>query len=229
LSAGCPWARSSVGAMTAPGLALTIPVHGVVGAGDVSPQRTAGRRGDARGRTVLVVSHGIELAVALRDRVDRAYLTVCDVRPAEGLAAVRACRPWPWMVIGDMAAVNESFAEALAEHPQLVFWSGARPPRLPAHARVFELFSEMAAAVQAALGAEVAGIRLAPGGGLTMPDGAHAGNAALEALVANHPHPVVAPMRDFRGAVSAVASHRVPLCLHRGDDGSVSLAAVQGA
>jgi hypothetical protein len=177
---------------------------------------------------VLIVSDGIELAVALRDQLDRAYVTVRDVPVSEALPAVRACRPWPWMVIGDTPAVSERLAEALGEHPLLLYWCGAMPSGLPAHARAFARFSEMAAALKAALGAEVAGIRLAPGGGLTMPDGAHAGNAALEALVASHPHPVVAPMRDFRGALSAITAHRAPLRLHRNGDGSVSLAAVQG-
>lgn len=177
---------------------------------------------------MLVVSRGIELAVALRERVDRAYLTVQDARPLEAVTAVRAVRPWPWMVVADMPAIAEDLAETLAEHPQLVFWCGAGPARLPAHARVFATFSELAAAVQAAVGGEVAGIRLAPGGGLTMPDGAHAGNAALEALVASHPHPVTAPMSDFRGALSAITAHRLPLCLTRAGDGSVSLTAVPG-
>jgi hypothetical protein len=184
---------------------------------------------DGRGRTVLVVSDGIELAVALRDRVDRAYLTICDMRPPEVLAAARACRPWPWMVIGDSAVISETFAGALAQHPVLLLWRGARPPGLPAHARAFQLFSELTVAVHAALGAQVAGIRLAPGGGLAMPDGAHSGNAALEALVANHPQPVFAPMRDFRGVVGALASHRVPLRVARNRDGGVSLAAAEGA
>jgi hypothetical protein len=202
--------------------------HGAVGAAIVTLQR-GGRRGDFEGRTVLVVSDGIELAVAVRDQVDRAYVTVRDVPPSEGPAAVRACRPWPWMVVGDLPALSQTVAEALGEHPLLIFWCGALPAGLPAHSRGFARFSEMAAALRTALAADVAGIRLAPGGGLTMPDGTHAGNAALEALVASHPHPVVAPMRDFRGALGAITAHRVPLCLHREGDGSVSLVAARGA
>lgn len=177
---------------------------------------------------MLVVSDGIELAVAVRDQVDRAYVTVRGVPPSDGAAAIRACRPWPWMVIGDLPAVSETIAEALGEHPLLIFWCVAMPSGLPAHARGFARFSEMATALRTALAAEVAGIRLAPGGGLTMPDGTHAGNAALEALVASHPHPVVAPMRDFRGALGAITAHRVPLRLHRDSDGSVCLVAARG-
>jgi hypothetical protein len=214
--------------MTAGG-ATTIPAHGAVGPTQMSPWRGAQGPGDRRGRTVLVVSEGIELAVALRDRIERAYLTVCDLRPGEVLSAVRACRPWPWMVIGDTAQVDEVFAAALARHPMLLLWCGARPCGLPAHVRRFALFSELAAAVEAALCAEVAGIRLAPGGGLTMPDGGHSGNAALEALVASHPHPLFAPVRDCRSAVTALAAHGVPLRLDHAADGSVRLASAQGA
>jgi hypothetical protein len=110
-----------------------------------------------------------------------------------------------------------------------LLWSGARPCGLPAQARAFALFSELAAAVAAALCAEVGGIRLAPGGGSTMPDGGHSGNAALEALVASHPHPLFAPARDFRGAVTALAAHRIPLRLDLDADGGVRLASAQGA
>ncbi|GAC1578324.1 MAG: hypothetical protein NVS3B18_12050 [Candidatus Dormibacteria bacterium] len=213
--------------MSLAGVVLTIPAHGAAGSTAVSAERDAGRQGDGRGRTVLVVGDDIELAVALRDRVERAYLTVCEVRPTEALAAVRACRPWPWMVIDDTAKIDDKLADAVARHPMLLLWRGPAPPGLPRHARAFELFSELTAAIGAAVHAEVAGIRLAPACGLTMPDGTHAGNAALEALVANHPHPLFAPVHDFRGAITALASHRVPLRLARGGSGGVSLARAQ--
>lgn len=230
LSVGYPLAGSSLGAMIAAGVARTIPVHAVAGSTMRIAQRaTKGAVGDGRGRTVLVVSEDIELAVALRDHLDRAYVTVCDVRPPEILSVAGECRPWPWMVIGDTAAVSEESARALAQHPLLLLWCATPPPGLPTHTRAFALFSELVAAVQAALSAEVAGIRLAPGGGVTMPDGTHSGNAALEALVASHPHPVGAPARDFRGAVRALASYRVPLRVVRDDDGATSLTAVEGA
>ncbi len=214
--------------MTAPCLAYH-PSHGAVGSTAVSTQGGGGRLSDGRGRTALVVGDGIELAVALRDRLDRAYLTVCDVRPAEALAAAGACRPWPWMVIGDSAGIGEPVACSLAQHPVLLLWRGARPTGLPPHARAFERFSELAGSLEAALSAEVGGIRLAPGGGLTMADGAHSGNAALEALVANHPHPVFAPRGAFRGAVIALASHRVPFRLARHGGGVSLVSSARGA
>ena len=181
-----------------------------------------GGRVDLRGRTLLVVGDSVEMAVALRDRLDRAFVTVCDVPAAANADSVSASAPWPWMVVGDGAEVSDALAGALARHPVLVLWQGVPPRGLPAHARAFALFSEVARAVAAALHTEVGGIRLAPGTGLTMPGGEHCGNAALEALVANHPHPVFAPMRAFRGAAAALASHRIPLLIAH-DGGGVSL------
>jgi hypothetical protein len=186
--------------------------------------RRAGR--DGRGRTALVMGCG-ELAVALRDRVDRAYLTLCDVRPAEMLATAGDCHPWPWMVIGDTRALAPDVSGWLSLHPVLVFWQGPAPPGLPAHTRAFERFADLAAGVEAALLVDVEGVRLAPGGGLTMPDGTHAGNAGLEALVAGHPRPVFAPARDFQGAVASLRSHGVALRLSR-HRGATSLVSAQG-
>ena len=213
--------------MTA-GAARTIPGHGASGEAAVSRPDGSGGRGDLRGRTLLVAGDGVELAVALRDRLDRAYITVCDVRSDGHVDADLACGPWPWMVVGDTAEVSNALARTVTQHPVLVLWHGVHPRGLPAHTRPFALFSELVRAVSAALNAEVAGMRLAPGTGLTMPDGAHCGTAALEALVANHPQPVFAPMRAFRGVEAALASHRVPLRITH-DGGAVSLAASQGS
>jgi hypothetical protein len=207
-------------------VASTIPGHGASGEAAVNRPGGIGGRGDVRGRTLLVVGDSVELAVALRDRLDRTFITVCDVPAAATADAIPAGAPWPWMVVGDGAEVSDALAGTLARHPVLVLWQGVPPRRLPAHARAFGLFSELARAVAAALHAEVGGIRLAPGTGLTMPDGEHCGNAALEALVASHPHPVSAPMREFRGAAAALASHRIPLRIAH-DDGGVSLARAQ--
>ncbi len=194
----------------------------------MGPIDDAGPPVGGRGRTVLVIGEDVELAVALRDRLDRTYVTVCEVRTAEALAALRACRPWPWMVIGDGSHVPESIVKALAEQPILLLWRGARPPGLPAHAYGSTRFSELAGAAERAISAEVAGIRLAPGAGLTMPDGKHAGNAALEALVANHPRPLFTQFRHFRAATATLDSHGIPLRVARSITGGISLTATQG-
>jgi hypothetical protein len=181
--------------------------------------RSSAMRGDSstggadrsRGRTVLVIGDDTELAVALRDRLPRAYVTVVDVRPAEVAAAVPSCRPRPWLVVGTASEVPDTVVRVLAQNPTLLFWRGHPPARLPAHTRRFDLFSELAAAAELAVNAEVGGVRLAPGGGLTMPDGRHAGCAALEALVGNHPRPLFLPGRHLRTAAAVLDAHRVAL------------------
>ncbi len=183
---------------------------------------------DGRGRTVLVVGDDSELAVALRDRLDRTFVTVCEVRTAEAAAAFGACRPWPWMVIGEGDGIPAPVVTGVADNPTLLLWRGSVPAGLPGHARGLALFSEVARSVDDALNAEVAGIRLAPGAGLTMPHGEHAGNAALEALVASHPHPLFAASRHFRSVDSTLVAHGVPLRMVRAASGGTSLAAIGG-
>ncbi|MDQ6847401.1 MAG: hypothetical protein M3019_07445 [Candidatus Dormibacteraeota bacterium] len=183
--------------------------------------RGEGSSGD--GRTVLVVSEDIELAVALRDRLDRAYVTVCDVGTAEAEAAVRGCHRGPWMVIGDGAGLAQAAVKLLGRYPTLLLWRGAPPAGLPAHTRQLRLFSELAAAAEAALGAEVGGIHLAPGAGVTMPDGRHHAGAALEVLVASHPWPVFAAAHHFRTVDATLDAHAVPLHVTRTAAGGVCL------
>jgi hypothetical protein len=163
--------------------------------------------------------------VALRDRLDRAYLTVWEVRPDEAAEAVLACRPWPWMVVGATAEVPDQLRGALASHPVLLLWRAPPPPRMQPHLRVMQLFSELAGAVEDALRAEVGGMRLAVGSGLTMPDRTHASSPPLEAVVASHPRPVRLSPRQVRAAAAALAAHGVPLRLRARDDGAVLVAA----
>ncbi len=180
---------------------------------------------DARGRTVLVIGEDAELAVALRDQLDRAYVTVCEVRPPEAEAAIRGCRPWPWMVVGTEAAVPAAALKLLAGRPTLVVWRGSPPPGLSTNARVVELFSELVETAQAAVGGTAGGMRLAPGGGVTMPDGRHVISPALEALVAIHPRGLFAAARHFRGVSDALESRGVPLRLARRGRGGLRVLA----
>ena len=183
---------------------------------------------DARGRTILVIGEDPEVAVALRDRLDRAYVTVCDIRPAEAEAALRSCRPWPWAVVGAGPGVPDGAVQLLARLPALLFWRGPRPAGRPLHARDCERFSELVAAMEAALGAAVGGVRLAPGTGLTMPDAAHATSPALEALVASHPSPVFGLARHCRAVATTLDSHGVALRLARTGAGARLVPVVTG-
>jgi hypothetical protein len=88
-----------------------------------------------RDRTLVVLSRDGELAVGLRERLERARVVVKDARPDEALTAVGSCRPWPWMLVGDAADLPPGVEAAPARHPVLVLWLGTAPCGLPVHAR----------------------------------------------------------------------------------------------
>lgn len=175
-------------------------------------------------RTLLVIGDDRELATALRDRLDRAYLTVLEVRADEAPMAVRACSPWPWMVVGTTTGLDPITAARLRRSPVLVAWRGRQPPGLPLHTVAVERFSEAVTVVEAALRAEVGGVRLAVGDGVTTPGGIHARNAPLEALVAQHPHPLFAPSRHFSSAARVLAAHHIALRIVQLESGGRVLA-----
>jgi len=129
-----------------------------------------------------VVSRNGELAVALRDSVDVSMAMVRDVRPDEVQNAIAACRPWPWMLVGDVTSLPPPVLELLQRRPVLVLWHGPLPAGV-VRATAFERFSELRAAVGASLAATRDGMRLAPGVGVAMPDGSVRSSASLQAYV----------------------------------------------
>lgn len=174
-------------------------------------------------RTILVVAPNGELAVALRDHVDRAYAIVKDVRPAEMAEGYAACIPWPWMIVGSAVAVPTTVARDLRRHPALMLWLGELPLDVPEHARRFDSFDGLASAVDEALRHSVAGMRLALGVGVELPGG-YARSAELQALVASHPHPLHVPLADFRSAARLLAARGIPWRpMRQRDSGAVSL------
>ena len=204
------------------------PSEVMSGDGDTPKMAAHGRDSaavvSARGgeRTVLVVGDNPELAVALRDRLDRAYVTVREVRQSEALQAVDSCSPWPWMVVAD-GAVPADVVTALSGKPVLVVCRGDPPPGLPAHAVAVSRFAEVALAIERALSADPFGMRLALGGGVVMPGGEFVGNPGLEALVAAHPTPLFASAHHFRSAGRALAARGIPLRPGRPPGGGVTL------
>ena len=60
---------------------------------------TLGALAPERDRTLVVLSRDGELAVGLRERLERARVVVKDARPDESLTAVGSCRPWPLSLI----------------------------------------------------------------------------------------------------------------------------------
>lgn len=157
-------------------------------------------------RTLVVLATDGELAVALRERLERSLVVVKDARPEEAEAVVRSCRPWPWMLVGGIPEVGPALLAAL-RRPVLTLWYGARPPSLPRHALAFARFGDLAIAVRDALGRERAGMRLDAGCGVRLPGGAHAGSAALQALVSCGAAGFDLPLAAFRSASRALALH----------------------
>ncbi len=181
-------------------------------------------------RTVLVINDDGEVSVALRERLDRAYALVKDVRPDEALDGFAACIPWPWMVVGCTAELPEPVLEAFRGRPILVFWKGPVPEGLPAHTRTFKSFGDLAGGVAEAMNKNVLGMKLAIGLGVDLPDGAYARSAELQALVANHPHSFDVPLDAFRSAARVLNAHGIPCRPVRdGDSGAVSLVEAAGA
>lgn len=177
-------------------------------------------------RSVLVVGDDAQLATALRDRLDRAYITVVEVPPGEELEAIRGCRPWPWMLVGAGGQIDAGVAIELGRNPTLVVWYGSKPQGLPAHATAAARFTDVVGTIATALGAQVAGMSLAIGSGVDMPGGGHVANACLEALVASHPRPLFAPSRLMRSTARALAAHGVPLRPQSTAGGGIVLARV---
>jgi len=162
-------------------------------------------------RTLLVVSERPHPWAFLRDRLDPDLVTVEWSRPA---AAGRASAPWMVAGAGDDPGRLAAFAERLI----CWRWVGPAPAGLPAAPARCPDWQELAAVAEGALAARVAGIRLAPGCGLVLPDGAYLPRTAgLEALLAAHPEglslgPPTARLRAAGGRVAALLRrHGLPL------------------
>jgi hypothetical protein len=163
------------------------------------------------GRVVLVVGGDPELPTALRERLDRAWVTVLDVRGGEEADALHTCRPWPWMVVGTGPHLPPPIADAARREPILLAWRGAEPADLPGRAMVSPHFGDLVAAIEAALHEERGGVRLCIGGGVEMPGGAVAEDRGLEALVAARGSPLPLSPRHAAAVARTLALHRVPL------------------
>ena len=132
-------------------------------------------------RTLLVVSERPHPWAFLRDRLDPDLVTVAWARPSDAGAA-RA----PWTLAGTGAAA--AGLEALRGRLICWRWVGPAPADLPARPHPHRDWQEVAAATERALDVRLAGLRLAPGGGLVLRDGSYLSRAAgLEALLAAHP------------------------------------------
>lgn len=185
---------------------------------------TLGALAPEHDRALVVISADGELAVGLREHLDRVRVVVKDARPAEAGSALESCRPWPWMVVGNVTELASDVQSVLARHPVLVLWLGPLPRDLPPHARGLSRYSMLAGAASHALDGEVAGMRLAIGMGVELPGGRISRSASLQALVSAYPAGFDLPLMSFRSAARILASEGVPLRPHRGPrSGSVAL------
>ena len=162
-------------------------------------------------RALVVLSGDGELAVGLRECLDRTRVTVKDARPQEAGASVASCLPWPWAVAGAVSELPAGVTDLLSLRPTLILWLGPAPASLPIHRRRFARFSELVAAADRALEQEVAGMRMSPGSGVRLPSGRLCRSAELQALVSAHPHGFALPVGAFRSAARALAGAELPL------------------
>jgi hypothetical protein len=178
-------------------------------------------------RTLLVVSERPHPWAFLRDRLDPALVTVSWARPAETERSGA-----PWMLAG--CGADSGDLCAFRDHLLCWRWVGAAPADLPAPPLRCGDWHELAAAVERALAVRLAGLRLAPGRGLVLPDGTYLSRAAgLEALLGAHPDglPVSAPTARLRAAAARASEllrrHRLPLRV-AWDRGRVALTEDEG-
>jgi hypothetical protein len=137
-------------------------------------------------RAIVVISSDGELAVSLRERVEPHRALIRNVRHFEARAAIVACRPFPWMVVGEGNA-PAALVRAATSQPILVVWRVPVPRGLGRLAKGFERFVELGEHVESALTSAVGNMRLARGEGVVMPDGAWTASPHLQALIAAHP------------------------------------------
>ena len=176
-------------------------------------------------RTLVVVAPRPHPWAMLRDRLDPELVAVSWARP-EGPAGA----PAPWMIAGTGADLPAGLADA--DRLGACCWVGPPPPGLPVLPAPCPDWRTLAAEVQRRLAVRLAGLRLAPGCGLALPDRYLAGLPELEALLAAHPDGIelaggpapaqVAAARLRRG----LRRHGLPLVLQRRGARLVMVAAI---
>src|SRR6266487_4461707 len=168
-------------------------------------------------RTLLVVSERPHPWAFLRDHLRPDLVSVAWTRPAEAGAAVAGLAPVPWMLVGT-GVEPVAGLEPLGDHLVGCRWVGRPPEALPLRPAPLPHWRAVAADVERALGVRLAGLRLAPGCGLVLPDGSFLERTAeLEALLSAHPDglPVRRRTRRLRSIAHSMAGvlerHGLPL------------------
>ena len=157
-------------------------------------------------RSIVVITTDGELAVAVRETVPAGIAVVRDARPDDAAEVAAACLPWPWMVVGSTDSVTPELALLLRTRPVLTLWLGVGAGGSSRHMQcVSTATRHCSRAVSRACTATVGGMRLAPGSGVELDDGALLRGATLDALVGAYPGGFALPSRTFRSVSAALS------------------------
>jgi hypothetical protein len=138
-------------------------------------------------RTLLVVADRPHPWAFLRDRLDSERVAVAWAAPPALDGALTALAPALWMVAGTGAGPLPAAARLRG---RLLAWAWVGPPPadLPVRPAVHDDWRALAADAARGLSTRLAGVGLAPGLGLVLPDGTfRARTQELEALLGTHP------------------------------------------
>jgi hypothetical protein len=163
-------------------------------------------------RTLLVVSDRPHPWAFLRDRLDPERVAVAWAAPPALDAALTALAPALWMVAG--TGVGALPAAARLRGRLLGWaWVGPAPEDLPVQPAICDDWRALAANAERGLSTQLAGVGLAPGLGLVLPDGTfRARTQELEALLGAHPAGI-----DLAGAgaIAQRAARRAAAAIER--------------
>jgi hypothetical protein len=174
-------------------------------------------RGDPS-RTVLVISEQPHPWALLRDRLAGELASIAWARPSQVAKAVAALDPGPWMVAGGEPLLLSPALEALRGRLFAAHWVEEPPGDLPVVPVRHVSWRGLVEVVAQRLSVRVVGVRLAPGCGLVLPDGAVITHtSSLEGLLAAYPDGLEVARMDprLRSAVRRAAltleRHHLPL------------------
>lgn len=179
--------------------------------------RVSGRRGDPT-RTLLVISQQPHPWAFLRDRVEGELVSVVWAQPSQVAGAVARLDPGPWLVAGGEPILPAEALDALRGCLFAAHWVDDPPLELPVRPLLHASWGELADAIGNRLAVRIAGLRLAPGRGLVLPDrSVITGASALEGLLAAYPEGLQLTCRPprlraaLRRAALTLERHRLPL------------------
>ena len=145
-------------------------------------------------------------------------MSVAWARPAQVAKAVAAMDPGPWVVAGGESAIPEQALEALRGRLYAAHWVHDPPAGLPVRPVLHPSWGDLVDVLERRLKVRLGGVRLAPGRGLVLPDGAIITHASpLEGLLVAYPDGLeVAHMdprvrAEVRRAALTLERHHLPL------------------